>query len=252
MRTRIVAMVGVITLVAVALSIRPLVFGGNSGAASVAAVTSASATPSASSSASSTSNSLTTRALSNTVSSETVVVGLGDSITFRPQSWFRQTCSIGLIGDCLDAGIVGNTTLQMYARFQTDVVGAGADVMVLMGGTNDMRHGASTAQILKRLKRLVAAAHENGIAVVLATVPARDGAKAGQQVLALNRAIRRWAAAADLPLLDMYGAVGTKSGTYQAGLTDDGLHPNVAGFTRMAAIAEAKLPGLLQEALAAQ
>ncbi len=173
-----------------------------------------------------------------------VTVGLGDSITIQSGSWFRQICaSAVVVQNCLNAGIRGNTTAQMLARMDSDVLAHQPAIMILMGGTNDLKHRMSTKKTLRRLDTMIDQATEAGAVAVLCTIPPRN--RYGKKVLALNTAIRKYAAKTDVPLLDFYGLLGTKTGIFKRGLTRDGVHPNRRAADRMAALAEERLPGLL-------
>jgi acyl-CoA thioesterase-1 len=83
-----------------------------------------------------------------------VVVGLGDSITDDDQSWLeimrallesrRGEDSIRVV----NAGVSGDTTAQMIARF-LDVIVEDPDWIICMPGTNDARlHGAFPTKVL--------------------------------------------------------------------------------------------------------
>lgn len=172
------------------------------------------------------------------------VVGLGDSLLVRKNSWFRQVCDGGYLGNCTNAGIRGDTTPGMVGRIGADVLSRRPNALVLMGGTNDLPLDTPADETVHRLDTMVQDARAAGITVVLCTVPPRD--KFHDQVLVLNTAIRGYALRTDLPLLDMYAAVGTAEGMYGPGLSADGIHPNSRGSARMAQLAEEELPALLK------
>jgi lysophospholipase L1-like esterase len=173
-----------------------------------------------------------------------VTVGLGDSITFNPDSWFRQLC-VGQVTleNCLNAGIRGNTTTQMLARLDSDVLVYKPAVVFLMGGTNDLKRHDSTQAILRRLDIIIDRTRATGAMTILCTIPPRN--HYGKQVLSLNAAIRRYAARGNVPLLDLYESVGTRTGVYKRGLTRDGIHPNLKGSDLMTALAQQQIPTLL-------
>ncbi|MFI7587850.1 GDSL-type esterase/lipase family protein [Spongisporangium articulatum] len=171
------------------------------------------------------------------------VVGLGDSLLVRPDSWFRRVCATGDVGSCENAGVRGDTTSGMYTRLGVDVLERKPSAMVLMGGTNDLRDDTPADVIVGQLDEIVRGAEDHGIRVVLCTVPPRDEYR--EQALALNDAIRSYAAGHDLKLLDLYSVVGTSEGLYGPGLSDDGIHPNAVGSERMAKLADVELPSLL-------
>jgi len=83
-----------------------------------------------------------------------VVAGLGDSITDDDQSWLeilRCLLELRRAEDrirVVNAGVSGDTTAQMIARF-LDVVVEGPDWIICMAGTNDARlHGRSPSKVL--------------------------------------------------------------------------------------------------------
>lgn len=173
-----------------------------------------------------------------------VTVGLGDSITFLPDSWFRQICTGGVVvQNCLNAGIPGNTTAQMLARIDSDVLAYQPAIVIVMGGTNDLRHHQAPLAILRRLDVMIDKARIVGAVPVLCTIPPRNGY--GKQVLALNAEIRKYAARDNVALLDLYQSIGTRTGVYKRGLSKDGIHPTRRASLLMAAEARQQLPFLL-------
>jgi lysophospholipase L1-like esterase len=172
-----------------------------------------------------------------------ITVGLGDSITFLPGSWFRRTCGSGVLLTCQDAGIRGDTTTGMLARLDRDVLAAHPTIVTIMGGTNDLREKATAASIVGRLNQIIERVNAAGATVVLCTVPPRN--RYARAALALNTAIRAYAKAHRVPVLDMYSIVGTKHGKYRAGMTTDGIHPNALAAAKMEAFAEKRLPKLI-------
>jgi lysophospholipase L1-like esterase len=174
-----------------------------------------------------------------------ITIGFGDSITFKPHSWFRQVCAAGVaLQNCLNEGISGNTTTQMIARLDADVLVYDPSIVFVMGGTNDLKHRATTKAIVRRLDRILKRIRESGAIAVLCTVPPRRHFET--QALELNSAIRSYAVKGNVPLLDLYSAIGTKQGDYKQGMTKDGVHPTRRGADRMTALAERKLPQLLR------
>lgn len=176
-----------------------------------------------------------------------LVVALGDSITYNSDSWFRQLCAgRAVLSNCLNQGIRGNTTSQMLARLDVDVLARRPSAVIVMGGTNDLaRANPRTADIVRRLVVVVQRCRGAGATVVLATIPPRDNF--GPAVLELNRAIRAYAAHDRVPLLDLYPSIGDQAGRFRPGLTLDGVHPTAPGSDLMTAMARAQLPALLRQ-----
>jgi lysophospholipase L1-like esterase len=148
-----------------------------------------------------------------------------------------------VLQNCMNAGIRGNTTTQMVVREESDALIYQPAIVIVMGGTNDLKRHEKTKNILFRLSTIVQRAQTQGAVTVICTVPPRTGY--GKQVLALNRAIREYATRLNVPLLDFYGPLGTASGGWKRGLTKDGIHPNLRASDLMTALAEQQLPALL-------
>src|SRR5829696_806544 len=78
-------------------------------------------------------------------------VALGDSITIgstpshAEDSWFEQLACTGdpPVRYAHNAGINGNTTAQMLARLDQDVLSRDPDTVFVLGGTNDVLGGVA-------------------------------------------------------------------------------------------------------------
>jgi lysophospholipase L1-like esterase len=114
------------------------------------------------------------------------------------------------------------------------------DIITLMIGTNDINGNIDVSTAPNRLGALLDAiyAKDADVLVVLAQiVPTRtDGTN--QAVQTYNAAMpglvsSRTGMGRHLVLIDMYGAF-TKDADYKTSLLGDGLHPNEAGYERMA------------------
>jgi hypothetical protein len=132
-----------------------------------------------------------------------------------------------------NAGVDGNTTAQMLARVQSDVIAYGPAKVAIAGGTNDLGI-LTTAQIIANIDGIVKALRAAGIDVILCSLTPRISAKS--QVEQVNRALDQYANANNLPLVDFYAAVtdpatGNYYATYNIG---DDVHPSVTGAKVMA------------------
>jgi len=147
-------------------------------------------------------------------------------------------------------GISGQTTPQMLIRFRQDVVALEPTVVVILAGTNDIagNTGPSTqAMIEDNLKSMVEIAQANNIRVVLCSVlPAsrykwRPGLEPGPKVVSLNAWMREYAAQNNIVYVDYYSATVNEHQGMKAQLSDDGVHPNEAGYRLMAPLVEAAI-----------
>jgi lysophospholipase L1-like esterase len=191
------------------------------------------------------------------------VVFMGDSIT---EGWGQRASFASARGDrffpgkpYLNRGISGQTTPQMLVRFRPDVVDLKPKVVVILAGTNDIagNTGPMTPEMTEdNLMSMVDLARANKIRVVLASVlpasdfPWRPGLEPAPKIAALNAWIKEYAARNRIVYLDYYAAMvddrvpAQRAGTHEVGgglkaeLTNDGVHPNVAGYAVMAPLAE--------------
>jgi len=183
------------------------------------------------------------------------VVFMGDSIT---DSWDDPKYGGFFPGKpYIDRGISGQTTPQMLVRFRPDVIDLKPKVVVILAGTNDLagNTGPTTIQAIEgNLMSMAELATAHGIRVVFASVlpvsdyEMRDGKPIVQtvrrppdQILALNKWLKEYAAANHYGYLDYFSAMVDEKGFLKNELSDDGLHPNAQGYVVMAPLAEAAI-----------
>ena len=155
--------------------------------------------------------------------------------------------------DLLNRGIAGETTLHLLARFRQDVVELDARIVVLLGGGNDPAWRLPVAASQDHLQLMARLAAKEQIELVLASLlPVRRGWSASgglaSYVSAMNDWLRRFARAERLAFADFHSALADKDGWLRGEFTDDGLHPNQAGYRAMAALLCASLEPLLERA----
>lgn len=189
------------------------------------------------------------------------VVFMGDSIT---DSWDNPVYGGFFPGKpYINRGISGQTTPQMLIRFRRDVVELKPGVVVILAGTNDLagNTGPTTLEaIADNLRSMAELATANGIRVVFASVlpvsdyEIRDGKTVTQtvrrppaQILALNKWIQNFARASRHGYLDYFSAMADEKGFLKEELSDDGLHPNAAGYRVMAPLAENAIAASLKQ-----
>ena len=180
------------------------------------------------------------------------VVFMGDSIT---DLWSQPGRGGFFPGKpYINRGISGQTSGQMLVRFRADVVALKPRAVVILAGTNDIagNNGPANPEAIQNdLASMAELARANGIRVVLASVlPVSDervGAHAPplpteERPPAAIRALNQWLAAYarrnGQVFLDYYAALADPSGKLKAGLHEDGLHPNAAGYAIMLPLAE--------------
>ena len=187
------------------------------------------------------------------VKDEQRVVFMGDSIT---DLWALPRFGGFFPGKpYIDRGISGQTTPQMLVRFRSDVVALQPKVVVILAGTNDIAGNTGPITLEEtegNLASMAELARANGIRVVLSSVMPvsnyghdREGnpvdmriKRAPEKILELNAWIRKHAAVNDHVYLDYFSAMVDDKGLLKKELSEDGLHPNAAGYAVMAPLAE--------------
>jgi lysophospholipase L1-like esterase len=174
------------------------------------------------------------------------VVFMGDSIT---EAWKAAGPHL-FVNDILDRGISGQTTEQMIVRFRADVIDLKPRVVHIMAGTNDIagNTGPTSLHIIQgNIKSMVEQAQLHHIKVVLASIlpavrfPWRAEIKPAATIATMNRWLRKCAECAHIVFVDYYDVLNDGSGGLNRSFSEDGVHPNAAGYTAMTPLARAAL-----------
>ncbi len=137
------------------------------------------------------------------------IVFLGDSITHQgggAEGWCTLVVSglktIGIEVEQVNAGKGGNTSRDMAARVENDVISKKPAWMTLLCGTNDNpNHGLPLDESKKNIKGIVEKAQAAGIKVIILTMPVR-GAKFDESDY--NEYIRSFAKEKKIPCADVF------------------------------------------------
>lgn len=182
----------------------------------------------------------------------TRVVFFGDSIT---EGWKLPPPPPGSRRQYLNRGISGQTTPQMLLRFRADVLALQPRAVVLLAGTNDIagNTGPTTVdEIAGHLRSMAELARAEGVRVVLCSVlpaaryPWRPGVRPAAAIVALNRLLQALARDLGLGWVDYHAAMADAQGGLPRALADDGVHPNAAGYARMAELLAPALEAALR------
>lgn len=162
-------------------------------------------------------------------------VFMGDSITERwPLSDY--------VKDVVDAGISGQTSDQMLARFQTDVIATNAATVVILAGTNDVLKLQNPT--VDNVQKMADMASRAGIHVIIGQLPpnsdwttdsiyASDPTAGDAAIEAFNADLVMMANAGGYTVVDYYDAMLLANGTQNTSLFVDGTHPDKAGYDAM-------------------
>jgi len=180
------------------------------------------------------------------------VVFMGDSIT---DGWGRRYGKFFEGKPYVNRGISGQTTPQMLIRFRPDVIALKPQVVVILAGTNDIagNTGPMTLDAIEdNLVSMAELAKANSIRVVLASVmPVCDYIRPQtvqrppEKIIALNAWMKDYAAKNNHVYLDYYSAMLDDKQMLRQEITDDGLHPNAAGYEIMTPLAEKAIAAAL-------
>lgn len=190
-------------------------------------------------------------ALGPPAAKEKRVVFVGDSIT---DYWKLADYFGGKPYVVINRGIDGQSTPQMLVRFRQDVIHLHPQVLVVLAGTNDIAGVTGPTRnedIEANYASMAELAHAHLISVVFASLlPVNnytDDAKESfalrprERILALNRWLKDYCAKNGLVYLDYFSAMVDDKGMLKRELSDEGLHPNAAGYKIMAPLAEAAI-----------
>jgi lysophospholipase L1-like esterase len=194
-------------------------------------------------------------ALAAPKANENRVIFLGDSITdyWKLVDYFPGKPYI-------NRGIDGQTTSQMLVRFRQDVINLHPKLLVVLAGTNDVAGVTGRARnedIEANYATMAELARLNGIRVVFASLlpvnnTSSEDAKEsfalrpGERLMAINRWLKDYCGTNGLVYLDYYSALVDEKGMLKKELSDDGLHPNAAGYKRMTPLANEAIAKALQ------
>jgi lysophospholipase L1-like esterase len=176
------------------------------------------------------------------------VIFYGDSITDFWAGPYRAEFFAG--SAYLGRGISGQTTPQLAWRFDQDVLDLHPSTVIILAGTNDIihaEHHVSFADTTRNLDAMANAAHRHGIRVILCSVlpvvkyPEPDQTDFTRKILALNTWLRAYATAHRFTYIDYFTPMATPAGALNPNLTNDGTHPNAAGYAIMKPLAQQAL-----------
>jgi acyl-CoA thioesterase-1 len=171
------------------------------------------------------------------------VVFMGDSIT---EFWMDlaelQTESVAIV----NRGIRGQNSSQMLLRFEDDAIALRPACIVLLCGTNDLRSYVGDAgsvaesarhRIVRNVTAMADIAQARRIALCLGALPPVNPAHAvhrdSSTIVSINGWLADFAATRQLDFLDYHRALVNAAGHLDAAFSEDGLHPNAAGYVRM-------------------
>ncbi len=172
------------------------------------------------------------------------VVFMGNSIT---EGWKKMDSSFFAKNSYIDRGISGQTTPQMLIRFHPDVINLKPKVVVILAGINDIAENTGRITLENTFENIMAMAEiakANNVKVILSSVlpanifPWRPGMEPADKVIRLNEMIKKYVKKEGLIYADYFSAMVDDKKGLKKELTNDGVHPTLAGYKIMEPIVE--------------
>lgn len=182
---------------------------------------------------------------------ENRVVFMGNSIT---DFWISNFPEYFSSNNYIDRGISGQTTPQMLVRFRADVINLKPTVVTILAGTNDIagNTGPSTLEMIEdNIFSMAELAKANGIKVILCSVlpafdyPWKPGLEPAPKIVELNKMIKAYADENDCIYLDYFSAMVDERLGMKKEYSEDGVHPNKAGYEVMMPLCDAAIRSAL-------
>jgi acetyl esterase/lipase/lysophospholipase L1-like esterase len=172
------------------------------------------------------------------------VVFMGNSIT---DGWIRADSVFFATHNYIDRGISGQTTPQMLVRFRQDVIDLKPVAVVILAGINDIAGNTgpmTPEQTFGNIASMAELAKANNIRVVISSIlPAYDfpwhpGLQPADKVVKLNAMLKDYANKNGIIYLDYFSAMADERKGLPKSLSEDGVHPNLAGYKIMEPLAD--------------
>jgi lysophospholipase L1-like esterase len=151
--------------------------------------------------------------------------------------------------DVINQGINAQRSDQIRARFEEDVVAKKPAFVVIIAGVNDVYQGRDVEHVKTELSAMYKRAREAGIKVVAGSIIPYNTATPDQnaRMHAINDWIRAQPAAdSNVRFVDTRAAVAAPGGPDRLVSSPDGLHPDAAGYRKMADAIERVIPEWLR------
>ncbi len=171
------------------------------------------------------------------------VVLMGDSIF---DGWDDIQPEYLTENNFITRGISGQVTSEMLVRFRADVLNLKPKAVVILAGTNDlaMNNGIIEMEhIVENIASMVDLARVAGVRPIVCTVlPAKsyfwrpEAQNVPENIIKLNVLIRDYAKKNKVDLVDFHKAMDAGDGSMIKAYHEDEVHPNFAGYTKMAEV----------------
>jgi lysophospholipase L1-like esterase len=177
------------------------------------------------------------------------IIFFGDSITYQ---WNLGASFPG--EPYLNRGIRGQTTSQMLVRYRQDVLELHPTSIVILAGFNDLGDTSAVPTPIPDIERNLQTMAELAILhhirpVFASLLPVYNDklrfpimeTRIPQGLLEINKWLKSYCDEQGYTYIDYYAAMVSPDGKMRKDLSDDGIHPNAAGYAIMASTAKESL-----------
>ncbi len=168
------------------------------------------------------------------------IVAIGDSITYgfpysHRESWVLISAKrLGI--PMLNQGQCGETTAEMRVRFKQDVLVENPTHVIIMGGTNDAFYNIPVELVCHNIYQMCELAVAAQVKPILGLPIPVNEVQIEEWLKKYRQWLRDFAAKMNYQVIDFYTAmVDSETGLIIRECHDDGVHPNITGYQKMAA-----------------
>ena len=171
--------------------------------------------------------------------SERKVVFMGNSIT---EGWVRTDSAFFAQNVFIGRGSSGQVTSQMLVRFRKDVLELNPKVVVILAGTNDIAENQgpiALENVFGNIVSMAELARYHGIKVIICSVtpaseyPWRKGKNPDVKIPELNTMLANYAKKNKIVYADYFSQMANANNGLDKELSNDGVHPTLAGYKIM-------------------
>ena len=172
------------------------------------------------------------------------IAALGDSLTAGHVSsgfWPDYapytdvlTRRLGPTAQVENYGVDGDLTSGMLERLRVEVLPRSPDLVILVGGANDLGWGMSPDEILRNLTEMVDGVLSAGARVLVGAVPPIAGFPSLTETRrSLNRRLKGLITERGAYFADLFGPLADEDGSLRPEYSSDGLHLTEEGYAVM-------------------
>lgn len=163
------------------------------------------------------------------------IVALGDSFTLgypsdAAHSWTQRTSDV-LQVPVINKGKIQQTSKDLLARFDADVVAEKPSKVIIFAGIGDAIDGIDRREVQTNIKAMVEKAKSNHITPILALPIGYSGAQ--QNIKDTREWELSYAKKESILTLDFSSVLFDAEGKYLSGLSTGGAYPNAKGYEVM-------------------